>query len=641
MPAYQLHIYEQQEEREVLEQKICEQVDACTEVNGTIRNRIKKFLIEEGITDISEMDAVLRVRCEEYLERNETVLAPITCLRGFDGIVIHRMKEELQTLAGRRNYTTEYQEQWMCLSHYPEIEIAESFLTSKDGKELLWDFTLECPQNLKMQIFIVLKEVIHTYKGRYRKSHCFDFGLLPTKGLQNEFRSFIENRSRQCALATMIQERVLYQRFCRMVKDKHIRAESLQELEWEQWLLKIRSWLLEHGQKLTMQGINVYGKEKTVPSSLITYVRKAYQFTEAKEERDEIEKDIWKLENLDVAYKKNPIKNVQTLNFTAIIQDDLREETKKAVYEHLHHEAIATIIKELTAIRRLSRYLKETYPQIHSAEDLNRELLEEYLTYLATEAEGVNNYRMDLTRLRGLLETIGKLYGYPHLEILFLASDLPRQVQPKLKSYSDSELIRFNAALAELDEQMERLMVIHQMLGTRISDTLTLQTDCLYRQDGHPMIQIRQMKTTTFVKPISAELELLIEKAIEYSKKRYGDTVYIFVDEKNSKRPMQYNTVQNKVMDLIQKKDLRDDHGELFGFGTHMFRHVYGIRLTELHLDDWTIAKLLGHTSVKNVKFYRKMSLQIIADETREIRAEMSRMIRANLAGWGKEYEQI
>lgn len=169
-------------------------------------------------------------------------------------------------------------------------------------------------------------------------------------------------------------------------------------------------------------------------------------------------------------------------------------------------------------------------------------------------------------------------------------------------------------------------MVIHQMLGTRISDTLTLQTDCLYRQDGHPMIQIRQMKTTTFVKPISAKLELLTEKAMEYTKKRYGDTVYIFVDEKNSKKPMQYNTVQNKLMDLIQKKDLRDDHGELFGFGTHMFRYVYGIRLTELHLDDWTIAKLLGHTSVKNVKFYRKMSRQIIADETREIRAEMSRM---------------
>lgn len=375
-------------------------------------------------------------------------------------------------------------------------------------------------------------------KKKVKESHCFDFGLLPTKGLQKEFRVFTEERSRQCALATMIQERVIYQRFCRMLKDKHIRLESLQELEWEQWLLKIRSWLLEHGQKLTVQGVSVYGKEKTLPSSLITYVRKAYQFTE--EEQDEIEKDIWTLENLEIPYKKNPIKNVQTLNFTDILQDDLREETKKAVYEHLHYEALATIIKELTAIRRLSKYLKEKYPEIHSAEELNRELLEEYLTYLATEAEGVNNYRMDLTRLRGVLETIGKLYGYFHLESLFLTSDFPKQVQPKLKSYSDSELIRFNAALAELDDQIERLMIIHQMLGTRISDTLTLQRDCLYRQNGHPMIQIRQMKTNTFVKPISSELELLIEKAIEYTEKRYGDTIYIFVDEKNTRKPLRY-----------------------------------------------------------------------------------------------------
>ncbi|EKC52635.1 Phage integrase family, partial [human gut metagenome] len=196
---------------------------------------------------------------------------------------------------------------------------------------------------------------------------------------------------------------------------------------WEQWLLKIRSWLLEHGQKLTMQKVSVYGKEKIVPSSLIAYVRKAYQFTEEEEEQDEIEKDIWKLENLDIPYKKNLIKNYQTLNFTTIIQTDLREETKKAVYEHLHHEAITTISKEMTAIRRLSKYLKEKYPDIHSAEELDRELLEEYLTYLATEAEGVNNYRMDLTRLRRILETIGKLYGYPHLESLFLTSDFPNR----------------------------------------------------------------------------------------------------------------------------------------------------------------------------------------------------------------------
>ena len=41
MPAYQLYVYEAQEKREALEQKICEQVDACTEVNETILQSIE------------------------------------------------------------------------------------------------------------------------------------------------------------------------------------------------------------------------------------------------------------------------------------------------------------------------------------------------------------------------------------------------------------------------------------------------------------------------------------------------------------------------------------------------------------------------------------------------------------------------
>ena len=68
-------------------------------------------------------------------------------------------------------------------------------------------------------------------KKNVKESHCFDLGLLPTKGLQKEFRSFIKERSQQCALTTMIQERATYQRFCMVLKDKHIRVESLQELE--------------------------------------------------------------------------------------------------------------------------------------------------------------------------------------------------------------------------------------------------------------------------------------------------------------------------------------------------------------------------------------------------------------------------
>lgn len=104
---------------------------------------------------------------------------------------------------------------------------------------------------------------------------------------------------------------------------------------------------------------------------------------------------------------------------------------------------------------------------------------------------------------------------------------------------------------------------------------------------------------------------------------------------------MRYSTLQAKIVQLIYKEDIRDDQGNLFGFGTHMYRHYYGVKLTEMHLDDWTIARLLGHSSVKNVKYYRRMSNQVLADETRKIRNMLSDIILANLDGWGEEYEQI
>ena len=469
----------------------------------------------------------------------------------------------------------------------------------------------------------------------------FDLTKLPTEGMRIEFRQFILDRGKMMALSTVVSERNLYNRICRFMQEKNIRVDSFQEKTLEEWLKRLNAWLMLQGQIRTIQGITVYGKEKITPSNIITYFRKIYYFTEAKDTRLEMEKDVWDLSKIGVSFNSNMIKNFKTLNFSKIIQMSIKEETKKSIFRHLQYEAIATISKELTAMRRMSVYLNTHYPKIKSCSEISREILEEYLIFLQTEDTGVNNFRSDLTRLRAVLETIGKIYGYRHLEQLFLNTDIPYSARTELKSYSDKELKRFNAVFVKMEEQMCRLMVIHQMLGTRISDTLTLQTDCLYEQEGRPMIRIQQMKTNTFVKPISAELELLIQKAIQYTRRKYGETKFIFVNEKNPERPMQYNTVQNRVMAMIQKEDLRDDKGQLFGFGTHMFRHCYGIRLTEMHYDDWTIAKLLGHRSIKNVKYYRRMSLQIVADETREVRERKSRLIEKYLDGWGEEYEQV
>ena len=130
-------------------------------------------------------------------------------------------------------------------------------------------------------------------------------------------------------------------------------------------------------------------------------------------------------------------------------------------------------------------------------------------------------------------------------------------------------------------------------------------------------------------------------KAIAYTKERYGETTYIFVKKDDPTRPYQYGMIQNQIMKMIRQENIRDDNGEFLKFGTHIFRHCYGKKLTEMHVDDWTIARLLGHKRLNSVKHYRKMSNQRMADETREVRQMMSDIIYSILDGWGEEYEQI
>lgn len=337
----------------------------------------------------------------------------------------------------------------------------------------------------------------------------------------------------------------------------------------------------------------------------------------------------------------NPIYNVKTLNFTKISQQDMREETKKAVYLRLQYEALGTVQNGMNAMRHFSIYLQEKYPKVQSCAEIDRGILEAYLIYRMTECTPRKGASSQVLSLRSMLETIGKLYQYPQLDRLFMNTDIPPEEQPEFKVYSEREMKLLNAHIARMDEQIARCLVIHQMLGTRISDTLTLRRDCLYNEHGQNMIRIHQVKTDTYDKPISRELAMLIQKAAEYTAGRHGETKYIFVNEDDVSRPLQYTTVKHKVLAMIQREKLRDDDGKPFRFNSHMFRHYYGVKLTEMHLDDWTIAKLLGHKRLGSVQHYRKMSNQLVADETRAVRDMMTKIIYENLDGWSEEYEQI
>ena len=78
---------------------------------------------------------------------------------------------------------------------------------------------------------------------------------------------------------------------------------------------------------------------------------------------------------------------------------------------------------------------------------------------------------------------------------------------------------------------------------------------------------------------------------------------------------------------MIYENDIRDDHGNYFEFRTHRFRHTFGVKLTEMKLDDDSIARLLGHKDTRTIPHYRRLRNEALAEDTKAVRDEMNELL--------------
>lgn len=538
MPAYQLYVYEEQEKREALEQKICEQVDACTEVNGVIRNRVKKFLIEEGVTDISEMNAALRVRYEGYLERNETVYVPITCLRGFDRILIHWMKEELKTLAGQRKYTTEYRDQWLCLTHYPEVEVAESFLMSKGGMELVWNFTLECPKKLKMQIFTVLKEVIHTYEGWTRKEKLL--------ALQR-----------------------LYQ-FCVVNQVSDIETMTLEEEQ--KFALKLSEDLGE--------------KKKNAVFGILRMSRKIL-FLQAP--GINWNANVWFLERFHFSKERiNPSKPVELVSFKEVTN----LENQKILQKYLRYLfgitdlCISTIRIKLLELRTFLVYFNGEEKPIYEVE---AEKIQRYLESIQrqdTREKTANGRIFMILQFYNFLIVKGYLKKIPFRHEYYLQKEVHIHHDRSVPGRIYTEIL---SKLAEFPEHL-RLMFLHLWCtGIRGSEVCTLTGDGYEEKDGDYWLKVYQVKMKTYKRiPIPEALY----KLVQVYKKKYqiGPEEYLFQNQTGG--AFRYGTFRYQMLKYCEKYQIAN--GEYI-FKSHDYRHNLATLYYDSGISIQAVRDYLGH----------------------------------------------
>lgn len=470
-------------------------------------------------------------------------------------------------------------------------------------------------------------------KMRIRKERYFDLDGLPSEEVKNLLEDFIWERGKRLAPSSLASELLYFNNIRHFLIDKDIKV--LRYKDENKIILQLKSWMLEKGYALTSKKYReMSGTTASETPNMVKHMKKILEYSQKNEECSEQDRDIWRLDKFDFPLRTNPIRNVKTINFKPISQGVIRKEVKAAIFMHLKYEALGTILAEMIATKRFCRYLALRHTDIQSLLDLTRDIIEKYLIYLQTEAKDRKNYRTDLYSLRRVIEDVGNHYDRQDIKCLFINNDFPSTPRYLFRFYSDEIIKRLNEYIFQMDEQIARALILHQLLGTRISDTLTLKTDCLSIRENRYFIRIEQVKSITYEKAISDEVARLIIKAIDYTEQRYGKTEYIFVKKDDPSKPFQYSMLQNQVMKLIRRNDIRDENGELLNFGTHMFRHCYGKKLTEMHIDDWMIARLLGHKTLQSVSYYRKIGNKMMADETRAARERIDMILLDIVKEW-------
>ena len=470
-------------------------------------------------------------------------------------------------------------------------------------------------------------------KMRVRKERYFDLEGLPSEAVRKLLEDFVWERGKELAPSSLASEILYFNNIRNFLIEKNIKI--LRYEDENKIILQLKSWMMEKGYALTSKKYrSVYEIVATETPGIIKHMKKILRYSQKDGGCLEQERDVWELDKFEFPLRSNPIKNVKTINFKGISQITIRKEVKTVIFMHLKYMAIGSIMAEMVATKRFCRYLALRYPKIISLLDLTRDIMESYLIYLQTEAKERKNYRSDLYGLRRVIEDVGNHYDRQDIKNLFISTDFPSTPRYLFKFYSDETIKKLNENIFQMDEQIARALILHQLLGTRISDTLTLKTDCLSIRENRYFIRIEQVKSITFEKAISDEIAQLIIKSIDYTEEHYGKTKYIFVKKEDPLRPFQYSMLQHRVMQMIRKNDIRDENGELLNFGTHTFRHCYGKKLTEMHIDDWMIARLLGHKTLQSVHHYRKIGNKIMADETRAVREKIDMILMDVVKEW-------
>jgi hypothetical protein len=171
-------------------------------------------------------------------------------------------------------------------------------------------------------------------KKRMGTDPKYDLELLPSEQMQNEIRDFLLDRSKKIGAEKIYTQRRFYHHLCHMLQKQRNKPESFLDWDKTKWIQQMKIWLMKQGLPLTESYKKTNGGKGIVQAKTLLYVEHLIDYLVRLKETDvnEIAKDIWGIEKLDIEVKQDLTRVTKIINFKEILQPDLKEEIKKAVY---------------------------------------------------------------------------------------------------------------------------------------------------------------------------------------------------------------------------------------------------------------------------------------------------------------------
>lgn len=575
MPAFVQRI-EQAEEPRILSLQLCRELDACTEIDSTGRNKLKDFLRQTGIQSIYEMDYPLRREYEDYLIHNQRIQQTGRYLLTYDRVKQYAIRKQMETLAGRYQCRWEMNNTVLFIPYHPDQTLAREFDSVRNRSNMVWDFSKAASQTVKQQIFTTLNAILENFK---------------------------EKRTREHKLSGLY---ALYE-FCTQEKIEDIELMDAEQVRsFEDYLEEQTNTESKKAQLLP--SLNFCLKTVFLQSAEINW-----------------NANVWYLERLHLPQNRvNPSGSFEKVSFGEITLPCNRQYLKDYMkYQFgISSQSIGTIRIKYNEVHTMLMWFSEY------GEDVSKctsEMADEYIRTLEERgvlAKTFNEYLAALQHFFSFLVVKEHIKRVPFRIEYYQKKVIPKHLN---RSVSPDVCMEILEKLPLLPEHL-RCMYLHLWcLGLRISEVCMLKGNAYERNGQDAWIKVYQTKMKTYKRiPIAEGLYRIMLVYIQ--RNEIGPDEYLFQNRNGGAYCAATFCYQMKK--FCRENDIE---GGDYLFQSHDYRHTVATMFYDNGVSLQGVRDYLGHNYVEMTEQYIDYVPKKIAKESDEFFSTPGNSLAAGL----------